>query len=298
MGLTLNEYYGFMKKSLFVVFVFLSIFAQAQEPQILGVGAASVDTIPKKIVDIAERRFFYNVIFLEDTLQTNKKIEAQCVLEIGRTGSCFKDFYGLASDSINDAIASNHGSSMELFSKCSGFLQKKKWRKSTLKGYPIGEDYHQEEIPLVGTFEYRCPSPSFQWIIEDDTKVIMGYGCRKATCHYAGRDYTAWYTDAIALSEGPYIFRGLPGLILDIRSDDGEYVFKLNGQQEITFASFLFLKKQVHTKILSRQEARRAIRFAHEHYAEALTNSPFNESPMPADFSFVKPLPYNPLEKE
>ncbi|WP_306454673.1 GLPGLI family protein, partial [Porphyromonas gingivalis] len=45
------------------------------------------------------------------------------------------------------------------------------------------------------------------------------------------RDCTAWYAEDIALSDGPYIFRGLPGLIVAIGSDDGEYVFELNGMQ-------------------------------------------------------------------
>ena len=261
-------------------------FIQAQQPRVVGVEGMPVDTVPKKIVDVAKRRFFYKVTFLADTLKRDKKTEAQCVLEVGEKGSCFKDFYGFASDSINDAIARRNGSSMEVFSKCYGYMRKVEWRRPVLKGYPVGEDYHQEEVPLVGTFEYSCPSPLFRWDIGDETKEIMGYTCRKATCHYSGRDYTAWYAEDIALSDGPYIFRGLPGLILDIRSDDGEYIFEINGQQEITFPSFLFLKKQVHTTVMSRQNARKTIRAAHENYAEALTNSSFNvSSPMPADFS-------------
>ena len=258
-----------------------------------------MDTVSKKIEDYAQRRFFYKMVFVEDTLNREKKTEAQCVLEIGRRGSSFMDLYQLAWDSLSDAVTRRKGSMMELFAEGAGLVKKVKWRIVLLKGYPEGADRHQQEVPLTGRYEYECPSPSFDWQIGEETKEIMGYTCRKATCHHSGRDYTAWYAEEIALSDGPYIFRGLPGLILDIRSDDGEYIFEINGQQEITFPSFLFLKKQVHTTVMSRQDARKTIRAAHENYAEALTNSSFNvSSPMPADFSFVRPLPYNPLEKE
>ncbi|PDP55205.1 GLPGLI family protein, partial [Porphyromonas gingivalis] len=110
---------------------------------------------------------------------------------------------------------------------------------------------------------------------------------------------TAWYAEDIALSDGPYIFRGLPGLIVAIGSDDGEYVFELNGMQEITFPSPIYLKKNAFTKVGSREEMRKTIRNIHEHYAEVVANSPaFVNSPIPVDFSHLPSQPYNPLEKE
>ncbi|OWR82169.1 hypothetical protein SJDPG12_06650, partial [Porphyromonas gingivalis SJD12] len=139
----------------------------------------------------------------------------------------------------------------------------------------------------------------FDWQIGEETEEIMGYTCRKATCHHSGRDYTAWYAEDIALSDGPYIFRGLPGLIVAIGSDDGEYVFELNGMQEITFPSPIYLKKNAFTKVGSREEMRKTIRNIHEHYAEVVANSPaFVNSPIPVDFSHLPPQPFNPLEKE
>ena len=258
-----------------------------------------MDTVSKKIKDYAQRRFFYKVVFVEDTLKREKKTEAQCVLEIGRHGSSFKDLYQLALDSLNDAVTRRKGSMMELFTEGAGLVKKIKWRIVLLKGYPEGADRHQQEVPLTGRYEYECPSPSFDWQIGEETKEIMGYTCRKATCHHSGRDYTAWYAEDIALSDGPYIFRGLPGLIVAIGSDDGEYVFELNGMQEITFPSPIYFKKNAFTKVGSREEIRKTIRNIHEHYAEVVANSPaFVNSPIPVDFSHLPPQPFNPLEKE
>ena len=292
-----------MKKILSTVILIciLSSFGVAQVgvPRIDDMRGMRMDTVSKKIKDYAQRRFFYKVVFVEDTLKREKKTEAQCVLEIGRHGSSFKDLYQLALDSLNDAVTRRKGSMMELFTEGAGLVKKIKWRIVLLKGYPEGADRHQQEVPLTGRYEYECPSPSFDWQIGEETKEIMEYTCRKATSHHSGRDYTAWYAEDIALSDGPYIFRGLPGLIVAIGSDDGEYVFELNGMQEITFPSPIYFKKNAFTKVGSREEMRKTIRNIHEHYAEVVANSPaFVNSPIPVDFSHLPPQPFNPLEKE
>lgn len=55
-----------------------------------------------------------------------------------------------------------------------------------------------------------------------DEKKILGYTCNKATTIFNKRLYTAWYTTEIPISEGPYRFKGLPGVILQI-ADSQEY---------------------------------------------------------------------------
>lgn len=51
-----------------------------------------------------------------------------------------------------------------------------------------------------------------------ETKKIGNYFCKKAILDWRGRKYTAYYTEEIPLSTGPYKFKGLPGMILEISS--------------------------------------------------------------------------------
>jgi GLPGLI family protein len=44
---------------------------------------------------------------------------------------------------------------------------------------------------------------------------------------YAGRDYKAWFTNEIPVSDGPYKFYGLPGLIVEIEDSKKQYTFEL-----------------------------------------------------------------------
>lgn len=58
------------------------------------------------------------------------------------------------------------------------------------------------------------------WQLEKSPKVILGYSCKKATCTFRGRNYEAFYAEKIPISNGPFKFGGLPGLILEISSTD------------------------------------------------------------------------------
>ena len=61
--------------------------------------------------------------------------------------------------------------------------------------------------------------PDINWTIDRKTsKQIDGYTCNKATTHFRGRDYEAWFTPEIPITFGPFKFKGLPGLILTLNS--------------------------------------------------------------------------------
>ena len=54
-----------------------------------------------------------------------------------------------------------------------------------------------------------------------------GYSAQKAVAEFGGRVWTAWFTKEIPLSDGPYKFSGLPGLIVKLEDDKGDYKFDL-----------------------------------------------------------------------
>ena len=73
-------------------------------------------------------------------------------------------------------------------------------------------------MPSAEFYQYRYTEswPSMQWTLGTDEQTICGYQCQKATCHWRGRDYEAWFTSAIPMKSGPWKFGGLPGLIMKI----------------------------------------------------------------------------------
>lgn len=65
------------------------------------------------------------------------------------------------------------------------------------------------------------------WKISTDKMELNELVCQKATTMYKGREWIAWFTSDIPVSEGPYKFYGLPGLIVKISDKNNEHIFNL-----------------------------------------------------------------------
>lgn len=83
-------------------------------------------------------------------------------------------------------------------------------------------------------------APDFDWKIMPETKSIAGYTCQKASLSYSGRNWEIWFTSDISLQEGPFIFNGLPGLIIYMKDTKNNYEFSFTGikKDEITDINF------------------------------------------------------------
>lgn len=66
---------------------------------------------------------------------------------------------------------------------------------------------------------------AINWTIQPDKRQFGFIVCQKATGYFRGREYEAWFTFDIPISSGPFKLGGLPGLILEARSLDGEVEF-------------------------------------------------------------------------
>lgn len=118
--------------------------------------------------------------------------------------------------------------------------------------YYIFKLYSSKEMSFIESvardkFRYEQNLNQFDWEIEEGIKKIYGYQVQKATTKFAGRDYIAWFTPEIPISDGPYKFNGLPGLILKVRDTEDHYVFELTQferveePEDIEFDSKTFL---------------------------------------------------------
>jgi GLPGLI family protein len=79
-----------------------------------------------------------------------------------------------------------------------------------------------------GKFYRVIENTNFKWkIILDSDTTILGYKCKQARTYFAGRNYVAWFTLDIPISDGPYKFKGLPGLIITIKDTRNQHCFEL-----------------------------------------------------------------------
>lgn len=95
---------------------------------------------------------------------------------------------------------------------------------------------------------------SIAWKIISEKKTILEYNCQGAIGVFRGRNYKVYFTSEIPIKEGPFKFDGLPGLILQVVSDDGVVNITATGikkTDELVRNPFLERK---HNKIMNWEE--------------------------------------------
>ncbi len=127
-----------------------------------------------------------------------------------------------------------------------GFKQQREPNeKKILSNHRFGHEYRvirtseskQTLIGAIASQNYSYPDSInlFDWqLLDSQDSSIAGFLCRKAQCSYSGRVWTAWYATDIPISEGPYKFNGLPGLIVyvyDARKDFKIELFYFGNQE-------------------------------------------------------------------
>ncbi|MBP93828.1 MAG: hypothetical protein CMC55_06905 [Flavobacteriaceae bacterium] len=128
-----------------------------------------------------------------------KQFQKEYVLEFNKTKSLFFE-----KEKLNLNGSANH-SNDKLF-----------------KDFSSRRYVHKKEL-LGKVFSIQDTIQVKEWQIHQETKNIGIYSCSKATLQYKKNDslilVTAWFTTQIPLANGPYLYDGLPGLILQV--DDG-----------------------------------------------------------------------------
>ena len=89
-------------------------------------------------------------------------------------------------------------------------------------------DRKMEVVEAVPAYYYQYTEPAdLKWTLQDDTLTISHYLCHKAQTSYGGRTWTAWYTEDIPTTAGPWKLSGLPGLILKAGDAEGIFEFEM-----------------------------------------------------------------------
>lgn len=79
----------------------------------------------------------------------------------------------------------------------------------------------QSEPASKGRYLITDTIHKLNWNLLSDEKIVLNYRCKNAHVLTHGKNYVVWYTEQIPLPFGPGVFLGLPGLILQVYSEDG-----------------------------------------------------------------------------
>lgn len=75
--------------------------------------------------------------------------------------------------------------------------------------------------------EVKEPLENIDWKLTTERRTIGEFECTKATCSAFGRNWEAWFSPSIPISDGPWKLYGLPGLIIEAEDSEGKFKFHL-----------------------------------------------------------------------
>ncbi len=135
------------------------------------------------------------------------------ILDIQNNTSIFRE----SQDRKTDSIKLNNGNGMFKMGVENQFYVKKE----------LSQNKIEKIITYLGTDYSLAIDEKLIWKISPEQKTIGKYKSQKAETIYGGRNWTAWFTTELPFSDGPYIFNGLPGLIISIQDENNEYSFTM-----------------------------------------------------------------------
>jgi GLPGLI family protein len=159
-------------------------------------------------------RFVYEYKSIKDINKIKDTTKSIMYLDVYKEGSVFYDIQNYK----NDSIASLQGYKLSLFVD------------RVYKEYP-------QKVFLITSINNDFYSVSdvknLNWNISSEKKEINKINAQKATVNFGGRVWEAWFSTDIPLSDGPYKFHGLPGLIIKITDSTLTHTFQLISTQKI-----------------------------------------------------------------
>ena len=100
-------------------------------------------------------------------------------------------------------------------------------RKVLFKNLESKEVFSEYDI-LGAHFFVNDSLHNMDWtLMENVSEEVLGYACKKAKSTFHGREYEVFYTDEIAISNGPWKFGGLPGMILKVVAKSDRETYKM-----------------------------------------------------------------------
>ena len=172
-----------------------------------------------KVLGESQYVIVYEMKYMSDTAKPDKIYRDEIVLEISGELSKSYSYKTYRYDSTY-TVSNRKGAHNYPSPKLSAFPVDviKRYKDKNMTIYQRTPD----EGPI---FMYEEDMNLFEWKLTSDMKEILGMSCVKATCNFRGRNWISWFTMDIPLQDGPWKFNGLPGLILKVEDDKGEYVF-------------------------------------------------------------------------
>lgn len=159
-------------------------------------------------------------------IRTDKRYEELFSLQISDRRAFFISTVLLKGDSVmadSGTMTNNPDGSITLGWKKGTYIPKTNLSFTIIQST---ENVQFFDSAFMSLLTYKEPVIK-NWKLTDEVKVINTINCKRADVTFKGRNWIAWYAPEIPFPYGPMKFSGLPGLIIKITDDKGDFDFEL-----------------------------------------------------------------------
>lgn len=197
--------------------------------------AATMQTAFAQKPDTGQVMIRYKFSHLRDTTDKGHPYTENMVLVIGRYSSVYKSY-----DNMLEAAEFKKQIQAQVANSPDGNVRINRNRRGSGFEYyqfPNDKKLARKEPLVMNRYLIEDALPAIDWKISGDTATFGGLHCQKATTHFKGRDYTAWFCPDIPLHVGPWKLNGLPGAIVEAYDTKQDVQFMFDGVERVVLAS-------------------------------------------------------------
>lgn len=182
--------------------------------------------------DTAGYMVHYKFSHLRDTNNRAAPYTENMALLLGKNSSVYKSYDKQLQDAlfkkqVKEALANSPDGRIQIHRNNTGspiqYFQ-----------FPAEKKLFRKESLIINSYLIEEALPAIDWKISSDTASFGGMHCQKATTHFKGRDYTAWFCPDMPFHAGPWKLNGLPGVILEAYDTKKDVVFRFDGIEKVT----------------------------------------------------------------
>jgi len=282
------------KKNIFIVVFILFCYNAVFGQVITGNVTFPARKVYFETIDTTQLTIWYDYAVLKETKEENSRASSQVVVQIGKNYVKSMDVNKQILDSLDIAFSKLDLITVEEMNVSLPIYRKNAFRMDVF--YDIAQDkYTVQKKVYTSSYEYEVAPESIhnnQWKLKKEYKTVLGYKAQKATLDYGGRKWIAWFTKEIPVNYGPYVFGGLPGLIIDISDSEGDYVFTMKGLSKSK--EDIYIDNNPERERISQKEFMATEERYHKRPDLFITGKTVRYVGAPPK---RKTLPYNPIEK-
>lgn len=273
-----------IKKTFYSLF-FLSVFVSPLYAQ--------KKMVYREVTQIDSSEFIYYYLYTFN--ERGKEEQAQMVLQVGNELQRFSSMLNYLSDSLALKFNNEPQDTKLLTQKDMGLRRSLDYhgdvRWELYTNYPKGKRSITDRVFMdrfVTVEEDQYP----KWQLANEQKEISGRLCYKATTTLYGREWVAWYSEEYKRSDGPWLLRGLPGLVILAEDSTGNFSFQLYKMERRSTPILYNVRNYLEA---SRNDVLKAMKRYYDNKAQYVSATAVGEQM--SDLPKTEPTTYTPLRK-